>query len=1126
VRREIEVLNRLMMKRLAVIVLIITPLLTARAESVYDQFLYENIGQEAVSWFPEAAIYYNSLYVNLNSEYGKIFYLIGDSLHKTEPRVYKESIFLAGEEGQVKDYKIIVMLEKQDGRIELYSRIYRIDRTKQFEKQFYSKEDPYRKQVINKNRDQLVQYTFETNQYAIKKSTRDFTFPLTPKTNSKNQITFNLEGKDGRKTDYLVSLAWKRDNTTYVEIHPYSLDGKGVLPPSFGSLYWGQIYKQSYRLRIKPADPDDLVYYWYREWKSDNFIFGPPELTDRDQWNIYSGPIELTSKWGKDGISGIAAYSVNKSGMRSILNGPYYFKVMDLDTTFEQVFEDEQSVVIKTNQRNILLNGTKITKRTGVIKDRAELEFKNFSSDERYYYTLESQQTTGKSGLLPCEGVWTFTNRGEAPLTINLFFANGTEIGRFVVSNSDFVLPVMKKYPGNYFDLSADTVFDFHMPVYTVRYAATSARGKHLVINEESPEFSGKLKISTDDGTEKMYKVKFASFDKNGKKIGESDYYRFHIDKVDPTEEVTSRGVLFDIYHNETQRLILEHPDADTRIFYRFKPGKAWVHYKGPLLLHPPDFGTYSITVYTRAVDRAGNTYDNREPFTVKFDRRALFVDNTRQFSGNGTESAPYNNIEGAIIEGRKKNIKLINLVNDKITISQPVEIKSDIILQPWKSELRTRVVMSSKSIWRKKLAWFSVVDKGYLEIRNMDFVIRSGNMFASQSGTKMKAYQSGVLYTGSDDFTFIKNRTGKTGLQGLSLFVTGNPGSMSFCDVSYGSLIVRNMEINIIAGDVTLFTGDNTRHLDIQKIRGDITANSSLQFCTLAQSDVLFSKILIDATGDFKTATLFDADNSTLSIDSSDFLVTGSNSFEIYGLNQKRSRTTINTSLFQLSNSSSILGFNSHDSSIEFNRSMLDISDTFDYSYGFREKNSSVMVNSSIVRTINSAYSVAFLLNQGSFEGVNNSVFTADSQGRAYAFWITDRAQLTSVNSLYYFTDQNEKSAFAWMNNETTALFRPEWYSNIVSDGIRMFENLVLTDHDTIIDDFLDKNIFHGFTNEFRIKGRDFFIPLVDSPVLQGGLSEVNSPLPVPEKDFLGNSRSISGIGIDVGAIQRSGHF
>jgi len=84
----------------------------------------------------------------------------------------------------------------------------------------------------------------------------------------------------------------------------------------------------------------------------------------------------------------------------------------------------------------------------------------------------------------------------------------------------------------------------------------------------------------------------------------------------------------------------------------------------------------------------------------------------------------------------------------------------------------------------------------------------------------------------------------------------------------------------------------------------------------------------------------------------------------------------------------------------------------------------------------------------------------------------------------------------------------------------------LTKKDADYIIKDFVDKNVYYNFDNDFKLDEKDFFIPLTDSPLLQGGITEMVSPVKIPEKDFFGKNRIISGTGIDIGAVQKSGNF
>ena len=66
---------------------------------------------------------------------------------------------------------------------------------------------------------------------------------------------------------------------------------------------------------------------------------------------------------------------------------------------------------------------------------------------------------------------------------------------------------------------------------------------------------------------------------------------------------------------------------------------------------------------------------------------------------------------------------------------------------------------------------------------------------------------------------------------------------------------------------------------------------------------------------------------------------------------------------------------------------------------------------------------------------------------------------------------------------------------------------------------------MFYDFKDDFDISSKFYFVPLKDSPLLQGGLDNTKSPLKIPEKDFLGKNRVMGSVGIDIGAVQKSGN-
>ena len=70
------------------------------------------------------------------------------------------------------------------------------------------------------------------------------------------------------------------------------------------------------------------------------------------------------------------------------------------------------------------------------------------------------------------------------------------------------------------------------------------------------------------------------------------------------------------------------------------------------------------------------------------------------------------------------------------------------------------------------------------------------------------------------------------------------------------------------------------------------------------------------------------------------------------------------------------------------------------------------------------------------------------------------------------------------------------------------------------------DLEVVYDFKDNFNLEDDYFFIPQIDSPLLQGGVDQVDSGLTIPEFDFFGKNRLIGGIGIDIGAVQVSGYI
>ncbi len=388
-----------------------------------------------------------------------------------------------------------------------------------------------------------------------------------------------------------------------------------------------------------------------------------------------------------------------------------------------------------------------------------------------------------------------------------------------------------------------------------------------------------------------------------------------------------------------------------------------------------------------------------------------------------------------------------------------------------------------------------------------------------------MKLYNLQFSYSGNDNFNLIENKKGKLGIYNLVLNVLGQPENFNFINTKSSTNIIKNILINISANNASVFNIEKSDYFLGENINVNIYSDNKINFINTSYSDISLEKVIYKQRGNFKNSTLFNLVNGSLFLKESNFFSEGNNPFEVTALNGKNTRVNINESLFWIKKSSSVIGFNLYNSDIIFDRSIINTENIIDFSYNFRGINSNFDLRSSIIRNLNCGSSVSFVLDNSVFKSANNSVFNINIDGRSFNYWITDIAEIVTVNSLYYFNEQ-KNNAFIYLNNVNYDLLKPVWYSNIISTNNILLENLEKIDVSSIIKDFTEKNIFYTFTNEFDVETDQFFIPVLDSPLLQGGLPEYSSPIAIPEKDFFGKNRIIPGIGIDIGAIQKSGNF
>lgn len=1110
-------------------------------DSVYNSLNYKLNENEGVVWEPEQGIYNSSIRVNLSSQIGKIYYLATDNLSEYEPILFKDDLFLPGEDGRVVDYNISVMLEKNSGSIEFFSRTYRIDRLNKIDMlekdRDAIKKDDKKSTLFKKDRNKIyLDGEFTNKEYSIYNRDREFVYTL--KNSNTKLDNFEIVGEYGKKNIYLTAITHKQNNKITTEIKNNTIDLQKPSKPDFGSLYWGQTYRQEDHITIRSDSPYDKIYYWYSEKQKDEFIFGPPDPKELSRWTLYDKPILLESKYGLDGTIGLAAFAIGKNGIFSDISGPFYIKANGIENPDRQVFKEATNNTDDTKEdslkekkitiNDIIINGEESNKNKLInLGINAILKFENFNEEDFFYFSFESTQASGKSELLPCDGEYKFSNSEEEMVNFSLFFSNGEPIANFTLSYDNFILPKLKNYNSYNIDLSHDANIEFFMPQNRVKYEITNNINHSLYLTKESNEFNGTFDLSANLGEEKLYKLKFGAFDQNNNLLKESNYYYFRIDKKKPLYEVESNGVDFNYTQNEMQTLKLSSKDSEARIFYRFDETKEWIPYTDPIIFYPPQFGESSIKIYCMSKDRVGNTRINEDPYILRFDRRGLFVNTTQKFSGNGTYSYPLNSLERAIYFAKRKKLKLIYLISEEINHFLPIQVETDVVIQPYNNKNSVFINMETRSLFKKNHVWFDIGKGGYLEIRNIDFNLKSGNTFVNLNNNKFKIYNSNISYSGKENFTFFTLFGGKIGMSNISINAVDNQSYLSFIDAKDGYCIINDLKAKVNCSDLTFFNLANNKKFIFENnknINIDVTVNGVSKFVNSASSNINLKNIIYSQKGSYKNTNLFDIKNSNLDLNSSDFILEGENAFETKVFEITNSKLNVENGVIKVDKSFSAMGFNVINSELTFTKSMIEMANIVDYIYTFRLFNSRIKLNTSVIRNSGATSSVVFLLNNSNFQGVNNSIFNDKIKEKSFNFWINSYGEIETVNSLYYSSDNKKENKFIYINNNS--FIKPNWLSNVVSDGMTLIENLNYSDSELFLNDFYEKNIFYDFKDDFDMNSKYFFVPQNDSPILQGGLDDSKSPLKVPDKDFLGKNRVLGSAGIDIGAIQKSGNI
>lgn len=1085
----------------------------------YDSLSYDKEFSEPIKWYPEQSVHYKSIQCRIYSDYGKIYYLIENNLSEYEPVAYEDGIFLNGSAGNVEDYEIVVLLESDDGRVELFSKKYRIDLTdypdikKIDKKKYYEKNVDYSDGSIN------LSYDFTGAKYGVAYGERKIEFPFKITDNAKKSSIITLKGVESVRKDILVGISYQNGPDVQSDISHYSIDLTEPGRPSFGNFYWGQVYKQNYKIKIKPDGVSDKIYYWLKEFHKDELIFAPPSKNKIELWNEYAGPIELISKYGSEGAMGIAAFSVGMNNKTSEIAGPYYFRVEDRDETFTQVFIDEKieykrEVVFNDKKFNVPL----LEYGSGLMK------FNSFSPDDKFYFNYKSVNSIGRSDNIPCEGEYKFVNNDSEPYELNLFYSNGETIGQVVLLPANADLPILKNEKSKKIYINSDKIIEFYMPKNVVRYSVTADPDEDLSIDNKSPEFKGRFNVVA-DANEAVYKLRFGAFDNSGNLNNLSDYYYIYLDKNVSDGEVLSEGIDFNKYHNSTQLLTLKREDKKLKIFYKIGDAVEWTSYRDPVEFQPPLYGVNMVKIFVKSTDSAGNERVNSEPFTLKFDRRGVFVDKNAKLGGNGTETSPFNSLSLALDSAKKNSLKIIYLINDEIDITVSSKISFDIIIQPYKKGERSKIVFNTKNSWKEGERWFDLTDKGFLELRNLDLDIANGGNLVKAERAKTKIYNVSFNYNGEDDFLLINSFKSKIGISG-SNFNAYKSKKISFINAVKSDVILRAVKSNVASKEVDMLNFDKSKNIDIDGFYCDLTCDDTISLIKSDYSEMKLKNILINLYGRYKRAVTFSTENSVLTLNESDIIFKGDDPFEIKIAEDKKSKITIENSFFKIDKSVGAIGFNQNGGTLLFAKSALDINGCSDYAYSFRSEKSKLKIESSVIRSQSCESSLIFSLNNGAFEGINNSIFSNSVAASAYGFWITDKASITTINSFYYFSEDIDKCGFIFVNNDDFNQIKPFWNANAISERAVFIAFSDNKNDDSLITDYKKKNYFYDFKDSFTFDRNDFFIPSENSLLLGGGIDENETSIKIPKYDFFGNDRLFPGNRVDVGAVQRTGYI
>lgn len=1089
------------------IILFLYIFLKISSNPINNIFIPEN--NSSVKFDPKPGLYNRETDVSITSDEGKIFYLMGSSFYKNEPVEYDKPLFLNAEEGMIKEHKLNIILERYDGRIEYITAEYYIDRT-----------DSYLPELTLIPKDNFPFYNFSEagvikakDGISLKRMNND-SFSISSPHHKEETLT--LKGEDNLNLRYIIS--GKLNDRNYYLYDYFDIDKRKPLPPEIGADMWGKKFNQDLSITINNPNKEGQIYYRLREWDKSEIIRSHPADLSNESWKPYNEPLKITTE-NIENIFSISAFIRNKHNIESQVIGPFYFKIQEDGDLLEQFFDSSEKK--ETLTKNILINGKNPFNENMILKtNQITIEFENHSETDKFSFNYISKTGSGKSNNLPACGKYILKLEGEGEYEFNFAYSDGVGIFNILAGSNTALFPRPVKYNSNFMAFPNNTQVKFYMPESGNFKINTVKNDMYSNINNEL-DFNGYFNAEGEDGKETKYQLNITELNRNIPKK-EVKYY-ISIDKRKPdADSIKVVNYNPQIIYNDTVNISVENIRENEKLYYRFNNSTIWQKYDKSITLSPKNTSLSTVTVYFKTINSFGEEKNHETPYTYNFDRRGIFVnpDFYGNFS-NGTEKFPVRTIQRAIDIAERRDIKIIYLMSEKNNIGDTIEIKSDIIIQPFNRKNRSSITLNRRSN-NSEISWFYLSSESFLDLRNLDINIKSGSNLVRVQNAKFTIYNSAINIENVKKFTAVLARDSRAGISNCIIKTDKNTDFFTLSDINKSNLIISDLTGEIISGNVELIKSENHSNIEILKNNLKIDASKKITLINSSESRITSGKLIFNINSSNAHVKLFEVKNSDFLFENTTVNINSENGFNnsIFNFTNSKGGLILNQLFF--SGGNDCIGINAAGSTISIERTMIDISNTSEYSYNLRAVKSEVFMSSSILTNRGTDTAIASMLNSTKFTGINNSYFISEIKSKAYNFWI-DKSVFSSLNSLYYTDNRITGSkSFIFLKNDDYSDFKPVWLSNIISTDIVKLENINNTDSDILINDFLKNNTSNTLDKTFDLDSKFYFIPKTKEQIGELGIT-AERYAKTPDKDFFGNPMT-NHDNIDIGAVQFTG--